>query len=76
LCPGQCVAVLGRGEGFEEIAPLHGVPRTATVRARSDVRLYTLEREAFLVALTGHEPTASVARAIADERRTSATDGG
>ncbi len=62
------VARLGRGEGFGEIALIHEVPRTATVRACTDVVLYTLDRESFTIALTGHEPTASMARAIVDER--------
>ncbi len=60
---GHLVATLGRGEGFGEIALLHGVPRTATVMTRSDASLFVLEREAFLVALTGHSPT----RIAADE---------
>ena len=69
LRDGTCVAVLGRGEGFGEIALLHGGSRTATVRARTDVVLYALDRESFMVALTGHEPTASVALAIVEERQ-------
>lgn len=68
LRDGAPVATLGRGEGFGEIALLHDVPRTATVRARTDVTLYTLDRERFVIALTGHEPTGSMARAIASER--------
>jgi MFS family permease len=71
LKDGELVSTLGRGEGFGEIALLHDVPRTATVRARTDVTLYTLDRERFVIALTGHEPTGSMARAIASER----TDG-
>ena len=67
---GRCIAVLGRSEGFGEIALLHEVPRTATVKARSDVLLYALERETFSMALTGHAPTASVAEAIAVDRET------
>jgi len=62
------VATLGRGSGFGEIALLYGVPRTATVRTRVACDLYALDRETFLVALTGRYPAESAMRGLADER--------
>jgi MFS family permease len=58
---------LGRGEGFGEIALLHGVRRTATVRALTPVSLYALEGEVFLEVLTGHLPSHATAHAVATE---------
>ena len=65
---GKRVASLGRGEGFGEIALLHGIPRTATVTADTDLRLYALEREAFLVALTGYASAQEAAHNLVDQR--------
>jgi hypothetical protein len=65
---GRLAAVLHRGDGFGEIALMYDVPRTATVRTRTEARLYALEREDFLVALTGHLPAQTLAQALASER--------
>jgi CRP-like cAMP-binding protein len=44
------------------------VPRTATVTALTEARLFALDEEPFLVALTGHVPTAEAAERTVDER--------
>ena len=68
------VNTLGRGEGFGEIALVHEVPRTATVRTVTETRLFAIEREPFLVALTGHAPTRERVEQIAAERRRADSD--
>ena len=64
-----CVNTLGRGDGFGEIALIHEVPRTATVRAIAATRLVAIAREPFLVALTGHAPTRERVEQVVAERR-------
>ncbi len=61
----------GPGESFGEIALLHDVARTATVRTTEETRLLSLERDQFLLAVTGHRRSHQLARAVVDERWTS-----
>lgn len=65
---GQRVATRRRGEGFGEIALIFDVPRTANVRTTRDTRLYSLERDIFLVAVTGHSSVQRAARDLAQVR--------
>ena len=58
---GRVVATLGPGEGFGEIALLRRTRRTATVMARTDVRLRGLGSDHFLAVVMGYRPSATEA---------------
>ncbi len=64
------------GDYFGEIALLRDVPRTATVTALVDSRLYVLQRDDFLAAVTGHEAAHSAGQSVADERLARSKDVG
>ncbi len=68
LTDGRVVSSLGEGDHFGEIALLHDVPRTATVRAGTDGAVWALDQEAFLAAVTGMPQAERAAQAVSAER--------
>ena len=62
---GRPVRQLGPGDFFGEIALLSEIPRTATVTATAPLTVRTIERGAFLAAVTGHGAAMATASAVA-----------
>ena len=62
---GTEIARLGAGDSFGELALIRDIPRTASVTAITDVGLYALDRESFLLALTASPRAAAEASRIA-----------
>ena len=64
LVDGRRLEPLHTSQFFGEIALLRDVPRTATVTARTDAELLTLDRANFIAAVTGHPESAEAARTV------------
>lgn len=65
---GHCLATLGDGDCFGEIAAVHDRPRSATVRAVTPSDLLVLRREDFLRLLHDYPQTEAAFRQLAASR--------
>jgi Cyclic nucleotide-binding domain/Major Facilitator Superfamily len=70
---GRLVSTLSAGDCFGEIALLRNTPRTATVRARTTLGLYSLARPEFLLAVNGFSASAIEANTLLHGRLASFT---
>ncbi len=68
LVDGSQIDETTEGGYFGEIALLHDVPRTATVRATTEAAVWALDQEEFLATITGLPQSAHEAHAISQER--------
>jgi hypothetical protein len=65
---GSLLRVLRDGDSFGEIALLRDVPRTTTVRARTPVALYALDRRHFVPTVSGYSESAAAADTVVETR--------
>jgi CRP-like cAMP-binding protein len=72
---GRLVTTIGPGDGFGEIALLRDTARTTTVCARTELRLYTLDRIHFLSAVGGYQSSAQEAEELVSARLADLTAG-
>jgi len=68
LIDGRVVSTLTEGDHFGEVALLHDVPRTATVRATVDGAVWALDQEEFLATVTGMPQAAKAAHEVSAKR--------
>ena len=64
----RSVATLASGDAFGEIALLRDIPRTATVVAREECRVASIDRDAFVSAVSGDRVSTAAANLIVAER--------
>lgn len=69
ISDGLLIRQLRHGEAFGEGALLPGVPRAATVRARTELDPYTIGRSDFLLAVAGTAATGHEARQVLRDRQ-------
>ena len=65
---GRLLGVLSEGDSFGEIALLRDVPRTSTVRARTALELYGLDRSHFVPTVSGYSESAAEAETVVETR--------
>jgi MFS family permease len=65
---GRVIRTMGPGDGFGEIALLQDRLRTTTVRARTPLRLLSLDRPNFMKAIDGYESSAREAARLVKAR--------
>lgn len=49
----EMVTTIGEGGSFGELALIYGTPRAATVRAKTDVKLWGIDRDSYRRILMG-----------------------
>jgi hypothetical protein len=65
---GRLIRTMGPGDGFGEIALLQDTLRTTTVRARTPLRLLSVDRPNFMSAISGYESSAREAATLVKAR--------
>jgi MFS family permease len=70
IADGRPIRVLGPGDGFGEIALLRACHRTASVHARTELTLCSLDQHVFVTAVAGYSASATVADDVVTDRLT------